>query len=79
MEISVDSIWATAQFLTPDEKIDLSKRLLESASQTEEERRKRAEEKIDRFFGGWSGDGRTPDEVMAQIRGARTNNTYPSI
>ena len=79
MEISVDSVWATAQFLTPDEKIDLSNRLLESAGRSEEERKKRAEEKIDRFFGGWCGDGRTPDDVMAQIRGARTHNTYPTI
>lgn len=77
MEISVDSLWAKAQYLTSDEKIALSNLLLESVFSTEEERKKYAAEKIDRFFGGWSSDERTTEEIMEQIRNGRTKNTYP--
>ena len=31
---------------------------------------------IDRFFGGWSEDPRTTDEIMQQIREVRTKNNY---
>ena len=31
---------------------------------------------IDRFFGGWSEDSRTTDEIMQQICEGRTENNY---
>lgn len=31
---------------------------------------------IDRFFGGWSEDPRTIDEIMQQIREGRTENNH---
>ena len=34
---------------------------------------------IDSFFGGWNCDPRSTDQIMAHIRGARTQNTYPTL
>lgn len=43
--------------------------------ETECERRRRVASEIDRFFGGWSHDDRTVDEIMAQIHERRTKST----
>jgi hypothetical protein len=79
MKVTVNSLWSQAQYLSSDEKIALSDLLLESVSLSEEERKKRAAEKIDRFFGGWSCDTRSTEEIMSQIRNGRTQNTYQQI
>lgn len=34
---------------------------------------------IDRFFGGWSEDPRTTEEIIQQIRDGRTVNTFPRL
>lgn len=79
MIISVDSIWSQAQRLTPAERLVLSRRLRESVKETEKKRRERVASEIDRFFGGWSEDPRSSEEMMQQIRSARTTNTYPAL
>lgn len=38
--------------------------------------KERVASEIDKFFGGWSEDPRTTDEIMRQIREGRTKNTY---
>jgi hypothetical protein len=38
--------------------------------------KERVASEIDKFFGGWSEDPRTTDEIMQQIREGRTKNTY---
>ena len=77
MGISVESIWSQAQRLSDSERLALSRRLRESVGETETARRERVASEIDRFFGGWSDDPRTTDEVMNHIRAGRTANTFP--
>ena len=79
MGISVETIWSQAQRLTDRERLALSRRLRESVSETESARRKRVASEIDRFFGGWSDDPRTTEEITEQIRAGRTANTYPVL
>ena len=79
MGISVDSIWSQAQRLSASDRLALSRRLRESVNETEIERRERVASEIDRFFGGWSDDPRTTDEMMEHIRAGRTANTYPKF
>jgi hypothetical protein len=57
----------------------LSRRLRESVNETDSVRQARVASEIDRFFGGWSNDPRTTDEIMQQIREGRTENTYPTF
>ncbi len=76
MGITVESIWNQAQRLTDRERLVLSRRLSRSVSETEQARRKHTASEIDRFFGGWSDDPRSTDEIMSQIRSGRTTNTY---
>jgi hypothetical protein len=64
MGITVDSIWSQAQRLTANERLALSRRLRESVNETEADRRERVASEIDRFFGGWSEDPRTTEEIM---------------
>ena len=42
---------------------------IESVNETDSVRQERVASEIDRFFGGWSADPRTTDEIMQQIRG----------
>ena len=79
MGISIDNIWAKAQRLSPKERLLLSRRLAESVTETEAERRNRVMKEMDNFFGGWSCDERTTEEIMAQIRDGRTMNTFPKL
>ncbi len=79
MGISVDSIWSQAQRLTASERLALSRRLRESVNETEADRRERVASEIDRFFGGWSEDPRTTEEIMEKIRAGRTENTFPKL
>lgn len=74
MGISVETIWSLAQRLTDSERLALLRRLRESVSETESARRKRVASEIDRFFGGWSDDPRTTEEITEQIRAGRTAN-----
>ena len=68
MGISVETIWSQAQRLTASERLALSRRLRESVSETESSRRKRVASEIDRFFGGWSDDPRTTEEITHNIK-----------
>ena len=77
MGISLDSIWSKAQRLSASDRLALSRRLRESVNETDSERQERVASEIDRFFGGWSNDPRTTDEIIQQIREGRTENTYP--
>lgn len=77
MGISLDSIWSKAQRLSASDRLALSRRLRESVNETDSERQERVASEIDRFFGGWSNDPRTTDEIIQQIRDGRTENTYP--
>lgn len=79
MEITVDNIWAKAQRLTPSDRLVLSRRLSESLTETEAERRARVEKEMPRFFGGWSHDPRSTEDVMNRIRAGRTKNTFPEF
>ncbi len=79
MGISIDTIWAKAQRLSPSERLALSRRLAESVTETETERRERVKKEREQFLGGWAKDERTTEEIMAQIRAGRTTNTYPKI
>lgn len=71
MGISVDSIWSQAQRLTASERLALSRRLRESVNETEADRREREASEIDRFFGGWSEDPRTTEEIMETFQSHR--------
>ena len=79
MGISVETIWSQAQRLTASERLALSRRLRDSVSETESARRQRVASEIDRFFGGWSDDPRTTEEITEQICAGRTANTYPIL
>ena len=79
MGITVDSIWSQAQRLTANERLALSRRLRESVNETEADRRERVASEIDRFFGGWSEDPRTTEEMMEHICARRTENTFPKL
>ncbi len=79
MGITVDSLWSQAQRLSESERLTLLRRLRESVGESETARRERVESEIDRFFGGWSDDPRTTDEVMNHIRAGRTANTFPKL
>lgn len=79
MGISIDNVWAKAQRLSPSERLALSRRLAESVSETETARQKRVEKEMSQFFGGWSNDERTTEEILTQIRTGRTANTFPKL
>ena len=79
MGISVYSNWSQAQRLTDSERLTLSRLLRESVKESEVDRRKRVATEIDRFFGGWSDDPRSTDEITEQIRSGRSANTYPKF
>ena len=79
MGISLDSIWSKAQRLSPSERLALSRRLRDSVNETEMARQERVTAEIDRFFGGWSDDPRTTEEIMFDIRSGRTENTFPKL
>ena len=79
MGISIESVWSKAQRLSASDRLALSRRLRESLNETDSVRQARVASEIDRFFGGWSEDPRTTDEIMQQIREGRTENTYPKF
>ena len=79
MGITIESIWSQAQRLSAADRLALSRRLRESIGETEADRRERVTSEIDRFFGGWSEDPRTTEEMMSHIRASRTANTYPKL
>ena len=79
MGITIDSIWSKAQRLSASDRLALSRRLRESDNETDSARQARVASEIDRFFGGWSNDPRSTDEIMQQIREGRTKNTYPIL
>ena len=79
MGISFDSIWSKAQRLSASERLALSRKLRESVNESDVERQVRTASEIDRFFGGWSEDPRSTEEIMQQIREGRTANTYPQL
>lgn len=71
MGISIDSVWAQAQRLTPGDRMTLSRRLFESVGETETERKERVAKEMSNFFGGWSHDDRSTEEIVQQIRAGR--------
>jgi hypothetical protein len=79
MGISIDSIWSKAQRLSASDRLALSRRLRESVNESDIERQERTASEIDRFFGGWSDDPRTTEEIMSDIRSGRTENTFPKL
>lgn len=79
MGTTIEDVWAKAQRLSPSEKLALSRRLVESVTETEEERCECVAMEMEQFFGGWENDERDKEEIMAQIRAGRTENTYPQI
>ncbi|MBQ6276120.1 MAG: hypothetical protein IJK62_05385 [Bacteroidales bacterium] len=72
MGTTIEDVWAKAQRLSPSEKLALSRRLVESVTEAEEERCERVAMKMEQFFGGWENDERDTEEIMAQIRAGRT-------
>lgn len=72
MGTTIEDVWAKAQRLSPSEKLALSRRLVESVTETEEERCERVAMEMEQFFGGWENDERDTEEIMAQIRAGRT-------
>ena len=79
MGISIESVWSKAQRLSASDRLALSRRLRESVNEPDGVRQARVASEIDRFFGGWSIDPRTTEEIMQQIREGRTENTYPKF
>ena len=79
MGISIESIWSKAQRLSASERLALSRKLRESVIESDVERRERTASEIDHFFGGWSEDPRSTEEILQQIRDGRTANTYPQL
>ena len=79
MSISIDSVWAQAQRLSPSERLALSRKLFDSISETDADRRERVAKEMGSFFGGWRSDTRSTGEIMSQIHEARTKNTYPAF
>ena len=79
MGISIESVWSKAQRLSASDRLALSRRLRESVNEPDGVRQARVASEIDRFFGCWSNDPRTTDEIMQQIREGRTENTYPKF
>ena len=67
MGVSIDEIWAKAQRLTPGERLTLSRRLIDSITEDEADRRVRVENEINRFFGGWCVDERSTEDIISQI------------
>lgn len=74
MGISIESVWSKAQRLSASDRLALSRRLRESVNETDSVRQARVASEIDRFFGGWSDDPRSTDEIMQQIHEGRTKN-----
>ena len=72
MGTTIEDVWAKAQRLSPSEKLALSRRLVESVTETEEERCERVTMEMEQFIGGWENDERDTEEIMAQIRAGRT-------
>ena len=78
MTVSVESLWTMARCLSNSDRLLLSRKLRESVRETEDARRQRVAKEIGAFFGGWSDDPRTPEEITDSIRQARTINTFPT-
>lgn len=76
MGISIESIWSKAQRLSASDRLALSRRLRDSVNETDSARQARVASEIDRFFGGWSDDPRSTDEIMQQIREGFTSNRH---
>lgn len=75
MSITLNGIWAHAWRLSKEDRLALSKMLVESLDESESDLKKRAAADIDKFFGGWSDDPRSAEECMSEIRESRTMNT----
>jgi hypothetical protein len=73
--VTLNNVWMSAQRLPISERKILPKMLADLDSETEEERKARVASSIDQFFGGWSEDPRSVDEIKADIRNSRTENT----
>ena len=73
--VTLNNVWMSAQRLPISERKILTKMLADLDSETEEERKARVASSIDQFFGGWSEDPRSVDEIKADIRNSRTENT----
>lgn len=78
MGITIESIWNKAQRLSAADRLALSRKLQESVNEDEKSRCKRVASEIDKFFGGWSNDERTTDQIIQQIHEGRTQNTFPA-
>ena len=74
--VTLNNVWMSAQRLPISERKILTKMLVDLDSETEEERKARVASSIDQFFGGWSEDPRSVDEIKADIRNSRTENTF---
>lgn len=74
--VTLNNVWMSAQRLPISERKILTKMLADLDSETEEEREARVASSIDQFFGGWSEDPRSVDEIKADIRNSRTENTF---
>ena len=72
--VTLNNVWMSAQRLPISERKILTKMLADLDSETEEERKARVASSIDQFFGGWSEDPRSVDEIKADIRNSRTEN-----
>lgn len=64
---NLNNVWMSAQRLPISERRILAK-MLADLDETEEEKKARAASSIDQFFGGWSEDPRSVDEIKADIR-----------
>ena len=74
--VTLNNVWMSAQRLPISERKILTKRLADLDSVTEEERKARVASSIDQFFGGWSEDPRSVNEIKADIRKSRTENSF---
>ena len=77
--VTLNNVWMSAQRLPISERKILTKMLADLDSETEEEGKARVANSINQFFGGWSEDPRSVDEIKADIRNSRTENTFHFI
>ena len=74
--VTLDRIWMSVQRLPSSDRKILTKMLADMDTETEDDRKVRAANSIDQFFGGWKEDPRPIDVIKSDIREARTTNTF---
>ncbi len=76
---TLDSVWSTAQRLSPTDRRILVHRINNSLQETDAERKKRVAAELEALCGAWNEDTRSTEEIKESIRSVRTHNTFPTL